>query len=76
MIDTMKLHIRFVGISIRAQMQYKTSFIMAALRNLLITAIEYSRYLGSVRQVREPERLEPSGSGIILRHRQHGVRHF
>jgi len=41
MIDTLRLYLRFIGISVRAQMQYKASFIMAAVGNLLASAIEF-----------------------------------
>jgi ABC-2 type transport system permease protein len=39
--DTIKLYFRYIGISIRSQMQYKASFIMSAIGHLMITFIEF-----------------------------------
>ncbi len=39
--NTLNLYWKYIGISIRAQMQYKVSFIMAAIGHFLITAVEF-----------------------------------
>ena len=41
MLDTLKLYSRYIGISIRAQMQYKASFIMSSVGQMIITLIEF-----------------------------------
>ena len=41
MLDSIRVYGRYVSISIRSQMQYKASFIMMAVGQLLITAIEF-----------------------------------
>jgi len=41
MIDYLNLYFRYIGISVRAQMQYKASFIMATFGNLLMSAVEF-----------------------------------
>jgi len=41
MIDTLKLYFHYIGISIRAQMQYKASFVMSSVGQLAVTFIEF-----------------------------------
>ena len=41
MLDTLKLYSRYIGISIRAQMQYRASFLMATVGQLVITFVEF-----------------------------------
>jgi ABC-2 type transport system permease protein len=41
MLDTLKLYSRYIGISIRAQMQYKASFILAAIGHMVIVFVEF-----------------------------------
>jgi ABC-2 type transport system permease protein len=39
--DTLRLYFRYIGISLRSQMQYRTSFFMLLTGHLLITGIEF-----------------------------------
>ena len=61
MLDAIRLYIRFLGISVRSQMQYRASFIMMSLGHLMVTAIEFIGILvlfdrfGSLRGWRLPE---------------------
>lgn len=41
MLDGLRLYFRYLGISVRSQMQYKASFIMLALGHLAVTGIEF-----------------------------------
>ncbi|HTE20603.1 MAG TPA: ABC-2 family transporter protein [Armatimonadota bacterium] len=41
MADNLRLYLHYVGISIRGQMQYRASFLMLTLAQLLITAMEF-----------------------------------
>ena len=41
MLDALRLYGRYVGVSLRAQMQYPASFIMLSTGQLLVTAIEF-----------------------------------
>ena len=41
MIDYLKLYFRYIGISVRAQMQYKVSFVLTAIGNLCISVVEF-----------------------------------
>lgn len=42
MIDSLKLYLRYIGISIRGQMQYRASFIMLSVGHLLVTGVEFA----------------------------------
>jgi ABC-2 type transport system permease protein len=39
--DSLRLYFRYIGISLRAQMQYRASFVMQSVGNLIITIIEF-----------------------------------
>jgi len=41
MVDALSLYFKYIGISIRAQMQYRASFILLALGHFLTTGIEF-----------------------------------
>lgn len=41
MLDSIRLYCRYVGISIRSQMQYRASFVMLSLGHLAVTFIEF-----------------------------------
>ena len=41
MADSLRLYLRYIGVSIRGQMQYRASFIMLSVGHLLITGIEF-----------------------------------
>ena len=41
MLDTIRLYFRYIGISLRSQMQYRASFFMQVIGQLFITAIEF-----------------------------------
>ena len=41
MLDTMRLYARFVGISMRSQMQYRASFVMLSIGNFAAAGIEF-----------------------------------
>ncbi len=41
MANAAKLYLRYVGVSVRGQMQYRASFIMSTLGNMIITGIEF-----------------------------------
>lgn len=41
MLDSMRLYCRYVGISLRAQMQYPASFLMSSLGLFVVTSIEF-----------------------------------
>ncbi len=41
MLDSIRLFLRYVGVSVRSQMQYPASFVMMAAGHFLITAIEF-----------------------------------
>jgi ABC-2 type transport system permease protein len=41
MLDDLRLYLRYIGISVRGQMQYRGSFIMSTIGQLLITVIEF-----------------------------------
>ncbi|MFH1568221.1 MAG: ABC-2 family transporter protein, partial [Gemmatimonadota bacterium] len=38
----LRLYLRYLGISVRAQMQYRASFVMLSLGHLLVTAAEFA----------------------------------
>ncbi|MBD3178027.1 MAG: hypothetical protein GF320_22870, partial [Armatimonadia bacterium] len=39
--ETLRLYLKYAGVSIRSQMQYRASFIMAALGHLIVTGFEF-----------------------------------
>ncbi len=39
--DALRLYFRYLGVSVRAQMQYRASFIMMSLGHMLVTGIEF-----------------------------------
>jgi ABC-2 type transport system permease protein len=39
--DTLRLYFRYIGISVRGQMQYRASFVMLSLGHFFVTAIEF-----------------------------------
>ena len=41
LVDSLRLYVRYVGVSVRSQMQYRASFVMLSLGQLLITGIEF-----------------------------------
>jgi ABC-2 type transport system permease protein len=41
-LDAMRLYLRYAGVSIRAQMQYRSAFLVAAFGQLLIIAVEFT----------------------------------
>jgi ABC-2 type transport system permease protein len=41
MTDTLRLYLRYLGISVRAQMQYRASFVMMTIGHFAITSIEF-----------------------------------
>jgi len=41
MLDGLRLYLRYIGISVRGQMQYRASFVMITIGHLLITGIEF-----------------------------------
>jgi ABC-2 type transport system permease protein len=41
MVDALRLYLRYVGISVRAQMQFRASFVMWAMGQFLVTGIEF-----------------------------------
>ncbi|MHC4599237.1 MAG: ABC transporter permease [Planctomycetota bacterium] len=41
MIDSLRLYVRYIAISVRAQLQYRASTVMILLGNLLVTGIEF-----------------------------------
>ena len=41
MVDALRLYTRYLGISIRGQMQYRASFVMGTAGQFLVTAIEF-----------------------------------
>ena len=41
MVDALRLYTRYLGISIRGQMQYRASFVMGTVGQFLVTAIEF-----------------------------------
>lgn len=41
MLDAARLYLRYIGISIRAQMQYRASFVMTSVGQFMVTAIEF-----------------------------------
>jgi ABC-2 type transport system permease protein len=41
MLDSLRLYIRYVGISIRSQMEYRASFVMTSIGQLVATLIEF-----------------------------------
>ena len=56
MTDTLRLYLRYLGISVRAQMQYRASFVMMTIGHFAITSIEF---LG--KPTTPPFRADPSG---------------
>jgi ABC-2 type transport system permease protein len=61
MLDSIRLYFRYLGISVRGQLQYRASFILSTLGHGLITGIEFVAILvlfnrfGSIRGWRLPE---------------------
>lgn len=41
MLDGIRLYLRYVGLSVRSQMQYKTSFVMMSFGHLFVTGVEF-----------------------------------
>jgi ABC-2 type transport system permease protein len=39
--DSLRLYLRYLGVSVRSQMQYRASFVMSAIGHALITGIEF-----------------------------------
>jgi len=61
MLNALRLYLRYVGLSLRGQMQHRASFVMLAIGQLMVTAIEFlgiwalfSRF-GSLREWTLPE---------------------
>jgi ABC-2 type transport system permease protein len=61
MLDSIRLYLRYLGISVRGQMQYRGSFVMSTIGHFLITGVEFIGILvlfdrfGSIRGWRLPE---------------------
>ena len=72
--DALQLYGRMIGLSIRAQMQYRASFLLMSRRTFHHHRRRDVRHLGAVRPVRQPHAVDAAAGRVLLWDGQHQFR--